>query len=90
MSAQQPFGQVQQKLLAYARAVAGGSAFFGHDDLAIMFVLESVPRLERLAALIAGLPFRARVHPLSLDDVRDASALAQRLAPASDVFRPVR
>lgn len=90
VSSEQPFGQARSKLLAYVRAVSGGSAFFRHLDLAILFVFESASRLERFSALAEALSLGPRLHALSVDEARDFRVLAGRLMPGAGGFRAVR
>lgn len=89
VSMQQPFGQVQAKLLAYERAIAGGTSIFRHPELAVIFVFESEQRLARFEAVAAGLRLRTRVHALSVEAARDPVAISARLLPPVASFRPV-
>ena len=89
VSMQQPFGQVQAKLLAYERAIAGGTSIFRHPELAVIFVFESLQRLKRLEVAAAGLRLRARLHTLSIEEARDPVAIAARILPPAQAFRPV-
>jgi len=90
VSSEQPLGQARSKLLAYVRAVSGGSAFFRHPELAVLFIFENVSRLERFAALPEATHLGPRLHTLTVDEARDFRALAGRVMPEVNGFRPVR
>lgn len=89
VSERQPFGQVLAKLLAYERTITGGSAFFRHPGLMLLFVFESETRRTRAAAQAAGLRLSSRFHAISIEEARDAPEIARRLSPAESVFRPM-
>lgn len=90
VSCEQPLGQARAKLLAYVRAVSGGSAFFRQADLAVLFVFESVARLMRFSTLAEAQHLGPRLHALSVDEARDFRALVGRLVSWPAGFRAVR
>lgn len=88
VSTKQPFSQVLSKLTAYERAAASGLELFRDARLDFVFVLESVPRLERLRTALRDSILEERFLLLPAEGVHDGSLVA-RLGEHGGGFRPL-